>query len=172
MARFVAKLEFLAGASLLLVIVALVFAAAVMRFFGHPLIWSVDMAQLLFIWLCFVGATRAMRQRGHIGVDLLVRLMGHRYRLWLETAQAVVFLGFMGVLMVEGYKLTLMNKERLFGDSGISYAFVTIAVPAGCIMLSLAIMANAVDAWRNRADEKDLIFTKAEEPPAPVVEQL
>ncbi len=172
MARFVAKLEFLAGASLLLVIVALVFAAAVMRFFGHPLIWSVDMAQLLFIWLCFVGATRAMRQRGHIGVDLLVRLMGHRYRLWLETAQAVVFLGFMGVLMVEGYKLTLMNKERLFGDSGISYAFVTIAVPAGCIMLSLAIMANAVDAWRDRANEKSLIFTKTEEPTEPVVEQL
>lgn len=171
MARFVAQLEFLAGALLLLVIVVLVFAAAVMRFFGYPLIWSVDMAQLLFIWLCFVGATRAMRQHGHIGVDLLVRLLGHRQRLWLETAQAVVFVAFMMVLVVEGYKLTILNKERLFGDSGISYAFVTIAVPAGCIMLSLAIIANAVDAWRDRAAGRKLIFTKPNDdtnPPAEI----
>lgn len=160
MMRFVAKLEFLAGASLLLVIVALVFSAAVMRFFGHPLIWSVDLAQLLFIWLCFVGATRAMRQRGHIGVDILVRMLGHRFRLWLEIVQAFLFVAFLAVLMVEGYKLTILNQERLFGDSGISYAFVTIAVPAGCIMLSLAIIANVVEAWHNRAAGEKLVFTK------------
>lgn len=168
MARFVAQLEFLAGALLLLVIVVLVFSAAIMRFFGYPLIWSVDMAQLLFIWLCFVGATRAMRQRGHIGVDLLVRKLGHRHRLWLETAQAVLFIAFMAVLMVEGYKLTILNQERLFGDSGLSYAFVTIAVPAGCIMLSLAIIANAVDSWRDRAKGEKLIFSKTGDIDAPM----
>jgi len=30
--------------------------ASVMRFFGYPLVWSVDLAQLLFIWVCFLGA--------------------------------------------------------------------------------------------------------------------
>ena len=160
MARFVAQLEFLAGALLLLVIVVLVFTAAVMRFFGHPLIWSVDMAQLLFIWLCFIGATRTMRLRGHIGVDLLIRLVGHKYRLWIETAQAVIFIAFMAVLAKVGYDLAMENIERVFGDSGMSYAFVTLAVPAGCIMLSLAIIANAVDAWRDRARGEKLIFTR------------
>lgn len=160
MNRLVDRLEFIAGAALLLVIVGLVFAAAVMRFFGWPLIWSVDMAQLLFIWLCFVGATRAMRQRGHIGVDLLVRRLGHKYRLWLEIAQAVIFIAFLLVLMVEGYKLTMLNQERLFGDSGLSYAFVTIAVPAGAIMLSLAIIANVLEAWRKRHEGEQLVFTK------------
>ena len=48
--------------ALLVFITGLVFVAAVMRFYGHPLVWSIDLAQLLFIWLCFLGASRAMRE--------------------------------------------------------------------------------------------------------------
>jgi len=160
MTRFVAKLEFFIGASLLMLIVFLVFIAAVMRFAGYPIIWSVDMAQLLFIWLCFLGATVTMRKKGHIGVDLLVRMLGHKYRLWLETAQAALFVAFLSVLVVQGYLLAVANKERVFGYSGVSYYFVTIAVSVGCTTLALAIIANAVDAWRNRRDGELLIFSK------------
>ncbi|MBL4893191.1 MAG: TRAP transporter small permease, partial [Rhizobiaceae bacterium] len=134
--------------------------AAVMRFAGYPIIWSVDMAQLLFIWLCFLGATATMRRKGHIGVDLLVRMLGHKYRLWLETGQAALFIVFLSVLVVQGYLLAVANKERVFGYSGVSYYFVTIAVSVGCATLALAIIANVVDAWRERADGKTLIFSK------------
>lgn len=161
MSKWVEKLEFIVGAGLLATITFLVFIAAVMRFVGYPLIWSVDLAQLLFIWLCFVGATRAMRIRGHLGVDFLVRFFGHKTRLKIETGLAIVFISFMVVLMFEGYKLTMMNSERLFGDSGLSYAWVTIAVPVGCAFLSLAIIANLVEAWSARNDEAGpLIFAR------------
>ena len=149
MARLLARLELAIGAVLLLVITGLVFSAAVMRFLGHPLIWSVDMAQLLLIWLCFFGATRAMRERAHLGVDLVVRYFGRRVRLAIELGLAGLFIVFMAVLTWEGYKLTMLNKERIFGDSGISYGFVTIAVPAGCILLSAVIIANAIQAMRD-----------------------
>lgn len=155
------QMEFVVGAALLLVITGLVFSAAVMRFFGHPLIWSVDMAQLLLIWLCFFGATRAMRERGHLGVDLLVRFLPRRLRLALELLLAVVFIAFMGVLAVEGYKLTLLNAERIFGDSGMSYSFVTIAVPVGCVLLSLTIIGNAIDAVRDPSRTR-LVFARPE----------
>ena len=166
MASIIAKLEFAAGAALLLAIVVLVFIAAIMRFAGYPLIWSVDLAQLLFTWLCFVGAARTMRLKGHIGVDLLVRMLGYRHRLWIETAQAAVFVAFLMVLTFEGYKLAVANKERVFGYSGMSYAWVTIAVSFGSVALILAIVANTVDAWRSRANERKLIFTQTDGGPA------
>jgi TRAP-type C4-dicarboxylate transport system permease small subunit len=149
MGRLYARIEFAIGATILAVITALVFVAAVMRFFGEPLIWSVDLAQLLFIWLCFIGATRAMRQRAHLGVDLLVRLLPHAGRLWLETALAALTLVFLAILAWEGVELTLLNIERRFGDSGLSYAWVTIAVPVGSALLCASILANLVDAWRS-----------------------
>lgn len=161
MARFLARLELLIGAALLIVITILVFIAAVMRFFGHPLIWSVDMAQLLLIWLCFFGATRAMRERAHLGVDLVVRYFGRRMRLAVELALAALFIAFMAVLAWEGYDLTMLNRERIFGDSGISYGFVTIAVPVGCVLLSTVIVANALEALRDPGGRL-LIFARRE----------
>ncbi len=113
-----AQIEFAVAALLLATIVLLVFSAAIMRFFGHPLIWSVDMAQLLFIWLCFFGATRAMRNKAHLGIDLLVRHLPRRARYWLEMALSVLFLIFLALLTVEGISLTLLNLPRQFGDSG------------------------------------------------------
>lgn len=158
MSRIIEKIEFVLGAGLLAIITGLVFIAAIARFAGHPIIWSVDMAQLLFIWLCFVGATRAMRLRSHLGVDYFVRLFGYKSRLMIETVMAVIFITVMGILSIEGYKLAVQNKERLFGDSGISYYFVTMAVPVGFLFLSLAIIANAVDAWRSQ--DGKLVFTR------------
>ena len=172
MSRRIAQLEFIVGACLLAVITILVFAAAVMRFFDHPLIWSVDLAQLLFIWLCFVGATKAMRERAHLGVDLIVRWFPHRIRLTIEILLAVVFIVFMALLAKEGYSLTLLNRERLFGDSGLSYAYVTIAVPVGCVFLTLSILANAWEAWSERLEGKKLIFARTETLPAEVHEEV
>lgn len=160
MSRRLAQIELAVGILLLGAIVALVFIASVMRFAGYPLIWSVDMAQLLFIWLCFVGAGRAMRERAHLGVDLVVRRFGHDMRLAIETGLAILFVAFMIVLAWEGHKLTMLNRERIFGDSGISYAFVTIAVPVGFLFLSALVAANAVDAWRRRRTDKVLIFSR------------
>ena len=65
---------------------------------------------------------------------------------------------------MEGYQLTLLNRERLFGDSGLSYAYVTMAVPAGCLFLSLAIIAKGVEAWRRQRGPSPLIFTRSEDP--------
>lgn len=152
------KLELYAGIALLATITGLVFIAAVMRFADHPLIWSVDLAQLLFIWLCFVGAARAMRKRIHLGVDMFVALFARSVRLIIETVLSVLFISFLMVLAFEGYKLTMLNWERLFGDSGISYAWVTIAVPAGSILLSLEILVNLVEAWKGRDDKAPLVF--------------
>ncbi|WP_316858575.1 TRAP transporter small permease [uncultured Cohaesibacter sp.] len=161
MPGFLGKIEFVIGAILLAVITVLVFMAAVMRFVGHPLIWSVDLAQLLFIWLCFVGATRAMRERVHLGVDLLVRLLPFATRRVIETAMAALFIGFLLLLAYEGYKLTIMNWQRVFGDSGLSYAWVTIAVPVGSLLLTISILSNLVTSWRGKDSQPLLVFTRS-----------
>lgn len=159
LSTFLSKLEFLVGFLLLAVITGLVFMAAIMRFAGNPLIWSVDMAQLLFIWLCFVGATRAMRQRAHLGVDFMVRFLPFKQRLVIDLVLTVVILAFLVALMWQGYKLTILNMEREFGDSGISYAFVTSAVPIGSFILSLSIIANLIETWRVKGEGRLLVFS-------------
>ena len=157
---------------LLAAITGLVFVAAIMRFFGHPLIWSVDMAQLLFIWLCMLGATRAMREKSHLGMEVLVKYLPYASRLWLELLCSAITLVFLGVIVKLGFDLAWLNRARTFGDSSISYAWVTVAVPVGCILLGIALIYNMVRAWQGR-DKGKLVYTRtASDKDAPAVLEL
>ena len=135
---------------LLAMITGLVFVASIMRFFGHPLVWSVDLAQLLFIWVCFLGADKAMREKSHLGMEVPVKYLPYKYRLWVELVCSVIVLAFLAVLAVKGYELTLLNVERTFGDSTLSYAWVTVAVPVGCVLIGVSLVDNMVKAWRRK----------------------
>ena len=157
---------------LLAAVTGLVFIAAIMRFFGHPLIWSVDMAQLLFIWLCMLGACRAMREKSHLGMEVLVKYLPYMQRLWVEMFCSVLTLGFLGALVVLGFQLAWLNRERTFGDSSLSYAWVTVAVPVGCGLLAASLIYNMIKAWQGREKGK-LVYTRtASDKDAPEILEL
>lgn len=153
------KAEALLANALLAVIVCLVFIAGIMRWFGLPLVWSVDLAQLLFVWVSFLGADMALRKRAHIGIDYLIRRLPGRPRVVLDALLAAICVAFLGVMAVLGYRLTMLNLERLYGDSGIPYALVTIAVPVGCVLLALTLLGQAWASLRRLRTEARPIFT-------------
>jgi TRAP-type transport system small permease protein len=148
MPNWYVRLEDIVSKTMLAAITLLVFLAAIGRSFGHPLIWSIDVAQLLFVWLCFLAANRAMRVRTHIGVDMLVKRLPRTARWILELALGVLALGFLLTLAWTGYKLTLLNWQRVFGDSDISYAWVTGAVPVGSLLMAATVIAQMIEAAR------------------------
>ncbi len=153
------RVESVVARILLAVMVGLVFMAGVMRWFGYPLVWSMDVAQLLFVWASFIGADMAMRKRGLIAVDLFVRWIPPRYRVYLDIVTGVVILVFLLSLSYLGYKLVMLNLERQFGDSGISYAYVTAAVPIGCLLLAITLAGQLIEALRTATGRPVLVFT-------------
>ncbi len=161
MLKRLGQIEFGVCVLLLAAITFLVFIAAIMRFFGYPLIWSVDMAQLLFVWLCFFGANRAMRDKTHLGMEVVVKYLGYKRHFWLEMLCAVIILVFLVLLAKEGTKLTMLNRERTFGDSTLSYAWVTAAVPVGCLLLALSLVHNMARAWQKRGQGM-LVYTRTQ----------
>ena len=127
---------------LLAVCVVLVVVASLGRWYGHPIIWSVDMAQLLFVWICFFGANQAMRRDQHVGVDLLLIYMPARLRRWVMLAHFLLIEAFLVAMVWFGYDLTRLNVERQFSDTPISYAWVTAAVPVGSALLFCAVLGR------------------------------
>ena len=158
MGTWFVKGEVLLANVLLVVIVGLVFAAGMLRWFGHPLVWSVDLAQLLFVWVSFLGADLALRKRAHIGIDYLVRRLPARAHVILDIVLSLVAMAFLLAMVGLGYQLTMLNLERLYGDSGISYGFVTIAVPAGCLLLSSTLALQVIRALRSLKTAPQPIF--------------
>ena len=114
---------------------ALVFIGALMRTIGMPLIWAIDIAQASFAWACVLGADIALKRNAHIEIDVLVRLFSREARRILATLWLIVIAVSLAMLVYLGTSLTLLNLERPLGDVGISYGFVTSAIPVGALLM-------------------------------------
>jgi TRAP-type C4-dicarboxylate transport system permease small subunit len=112
-----------------------VLVGAVTRTIGHPLIWAVDLAQLSFVWACMLGADLAMKKNAHIEIDIVVRHFSSATRRQIAIVWLFAIAAFLAMLVWYGAQLTLMNMERELGDIGISYSWITSAIPAGCALM-------------------------------------
>ena len=122
-------MAFFAGTSIFVLI------GAITRTAGSPVIWAVDLAQLCFAWACVLGADLALKKNAHIEIDIVVRYFSTSTRRILAIVWMVAMAAFLAMLTWYGTQLTLMNTERVLGDVGISYSWVTAAIPTGCALM-------------------------------------
>ena len=122
-------MAFFAGTSLFVLV------GAATRAVGSPVIWAIDLAQLCFAWACVLGADLAMKNNSHIEIDIVVRHFPKTMRKYLAILWLIAIAAFLALLVWHGTNLTLMNKERELGEIGISYSWITAAIPAGCLLM-------------------------------------
>ncbi len=122
-------MAFFAGTSIFVLI------GAITRTVGSPVIWAVDLAQLCFAWACVLGADLALKKNAHIEIDIVVRYFSMAARRNLAIVWMVAIAAFLSMLTWYGTQLTLMNTERILGDVGISYSWVTACIPTGCALM-------------------------------------
>ena len=139
---------------------ALVFVAAISRALGAHVLWAIDIAMLLFIWCAFLGADAALRARQHIIIDIIVRLFPQRLQRILLITHWTIMVAFLLALVVLGIQLTMLNVQRPMGDTEISYAYVTAAVPFGSLLMAITAMSQLAGFWR----DKGLTFGGGESP--------
>lgn len=103
------------GAAALLVAVEAVLLASstVARYVFHtPLVWSDELASLVFLWLAMLGAVVALRRGEHMRLTAFVRNLSDGARSWLDT---------LGMGLVVALLLTLLPAAlEHFEDLSIS----------------------------------------------------
>lgn len=122
-------MAFFAGTSIFVLI------GAITRTAGSPVIWAVNLAQLCFAWACVLGADLALKKNAHIEIDIVIRSFSVTARRYLAIIWLIAIAAFLAMLTWYGTQLTLMNTERVLGDVGISYSWVTGAIPTGCALM-------------------------------------
>ncbi|GAA0381790.1 TRAP transporter small permease [Bacillus horti] len=128
--------------SLMIGIVVFVFLASVMRWIGSPIPWSIEFAQLLFVWVIFLGANRALREDRHVGVDFFVNQLPFKVKTIIEIIMIVLIMAFLVFLAYSGSSLSLENSSRLINNLGLSYSIVTISVPMGSLLMLITFIGK------------------------------
>jgi TRAP-type C4-dicarboxylate transport system permease small subunit len=138
--------------SMLVITSAQVFCRYVL---SSPLIWAEEVCRYLLIWMCFLFAGAAF-QRGEMAViELVTAALPRRVRALVMVPAYIITAGFLGVLVYYGWGYAQQNRDQaivgvdflwqsLTGrDSGMSMAWVYLAVPVGCGILALHFLVSA-----------------------------
>ncbi len=118
------------------------------------MIWTLDIAQLLFGWCVFVGAALAVRRSAHYAVELFPKdwiRFNAGLKLFADLGIAIMI----GVLLTGGWELTVLGFNRFTEAIGITEAYWVAAVPVSALAMALFLLEILADdaarfaaAWR------------------------
>jgi TRAP-type C4-dicarboxylate transport system permease small subunit len=147
----IAKVEEFLVCVFLALLILLVFFAAIFRFVGLQVAWSIDIAQAMFAWTVFIGADLALHRNKHLGVDILTRRLPRTARRVILFGCYILMLCFLSVIIFYGAKLCVVNYKRFFYTLPISYSVVTGAGPVGATLMFVTAVSHLVDFFREGA---------------------
>ena len=133
-------------ALLMAVMVVLVFGNVVLRYFFHTS-WliSEELSRWLFVWMVFIGAIVALRERGHLGTDMLLVRLPAKARRACVVFGHVVMLYITWLMLVGSWDQVKFNMDTQAAVSGFPVSWLYLSgVVFACS--ALAILAN--DLWR------------------------
>lgn len=148
------KLEELIALLLLAGITVLVFVSALMRYIKMPLNWAQDVALVAFAWMIFTGSDVAIRGAGLIGIDIIIKHFPAVVRKALDIIFKVIIIGFLCVLVVNGYTMTVTSWARQITTLHISYSWVYLSVPVGAFLMIISTTIKLVERIRTPADQE------------------
>ncbi len=109
----------------MLAMVIMVFGNVVLRYaFNTGITISDEMSRYCFIWLTYIGAMLAMREKGHLGVDTLVKhfgLLGKKICLFLSEA---IMLGCNVLFFIGTFKMHDLQVTNISPVVGMSMIWV------------------------------------------------
>ncbi|WP_460030818.1 TRAP transporter small permease [Megalodesulfovibrio paquesii] len=136
-------------ALLCLAVAAILCLQAVCRYaFNHSLPWPDELAQVLLVWLTFLGGAVAWRRGAHLGIDIFMDWASER----IGPGPAVLAQGiclavgmlFFAVLLYQGSLLCGMLWPQQYPSLGVSKVISYAAIPVCAGLLLLHSLAHSL----------------------------
>ena len=105
------------------------------RTIGVPINWAQDIALLAFAWLTFLGADVVAKSGRLINIDMLTNQLPKVVQKLFGIVFDMMMLLFLFILIVYGFLLVSQSWSRMFNTLKLSYAWCTLAVPVGALLL-------------------------------------
>src|SRR3954463_6073019 len=129
--------------------IAILFAGVVARYGLHrPLIWSDELASILFLWLAMLGAAVAFRRSEHMRMTAVVASTRPATRAWLDLVATCAALAFLALIVWPSWDYAYEESFITTPALQISNMWRAAALPAGiCLMAAFALLRllRAVD---------------------------
>lgn len=160
LAWYFAAIRFLAGATMLTIVVIMTLQVAARYIFDASLIWAEELCRYILIWQTFLFIGMAYGRGELVAVDIVPEMLTPRLRLALRVLTAIPILFFLWLMMVNGYDystrfgrqivpaLDFIWVEMTGHPIGVPIFWVYVSVPVGAALLALHVLGSLVADFR------------------------
>lgn len=139
------KLEEVFLVIILITAVVIVAMQVVTRYvFKIPLPWSEEIARYLFLWLTWVGASYATKERKHVSIDLVYEKLPEKGQMICKVITNIIWLVFLLMMVRLSMKLTLSvaSGGQTATSSGIPMWIPYASIPTGMGLMAFRLIQN------------------------------
>jgi tripartite ATP-independent transporter DctM subunit len=131
--------------------IVILFAGVISRYVMHqPLIWSDELASILFLWLAMLGAVVAFRRAEHMRMTAVVASAGPKMWAYLDVVATCAALAFLLMILRPAYEYAYEESFITTPALQIPNTWRAAALPVGtCLMAVFALLRLLRSAdWR------------------------
>ena len=141
------KFEEVLSVICLAIMVILVFMQVICRYVLHAALpWSEEIARFLFLWIIWLGASYATKEKKHIRLDIIVSRLKGKVQIAVSAVAYIVWLAFMCILSVLSLQLTanIFNLGQISTAAAVPMWIPYGSVAAGSILCVFRLVQNVV----------------------------
>src|SRR5690606_12597544 len=124
---------------------------------------SEEISRWLFIWGTLLGAVVALRERGHLGVDMVVARLPARGRRICLALSHVLMLFIVVLLLRGGLRQTSLNWAVQASTTGLSMAIVHLSAVVFSILAAAILLLDLYRIVSGRIADADLVMVQDSE---------
>jgi tripartite ATP-independent transporter DctM subunit len=140
------------AALLLLVNVGILASGVFSRYVLHnALLWSDELATILFLWLAMLGAVAAMRRRMHMRLSIIARISGPRASAWFDAIGQATIAVFCAEMLIASKQFFILEMTDRTPALNFPRSWEVAAIIVAMLMMLILAILRLVEADRKIA---------------------
>ena len=139
----------LAAGALVVAEIVILFSGVIARYvFNHPLVWSDELASIVFLWQAMLGAVIALRRDEHMRMTALVGALPPRAQAGLDAFATCAALTFLSLIVWPAFDYAIEELDITTPALEITNAWRAAALPCGTVLMALFALFRLFTAER------------------------
>ena len=112
-----------------------------------PIIWSEELIQLTYVWVCYLGWAIAERADTHIRITAVMNALPKGAQKWLQILCHILCIVFSVLMVYYGIRLVGAGAKRTAVSIKLNYAFVYLMGPICNFFIILYEIAGLIECF-------------------------
>jgi TRAP-type C4-dicarboxylate transport system permease small subunit len=139
LSNFFYKISYWAGATLLSLIFFMMILQVFCRYaLNRALSWPEETSLIFFSWVVFLGASLALKDREHVGINFVIDFFPIRFKNMINILIDSMVVFFSGYLLIYGWKLSVFvgtKQTTTFWNIPYFYLYLSTCVGGGLLLI-------------------------------------